>query len=123
MLQTFDLFLKKMFWVLVRGYQRFVSPLVPPSCRYHPTCSSYSLILFELTPVFYALFFSIIRVFKCNQFFKGGFDYPCISVLLKKVEHQPIKISYWLIPLKSVTMPLFVCKPIKIRAYVIKDFL
>lgn len=120
---AFDLFLKKIFWIFIRVYQRFISPLTPPSCRYHPSCSSYSLILFELTPSFYALFFSIIRILKCNQFFKGGFDYPCISILLKRVEYKPIKISYWLIPCKSVVTPLFVCKPIKIRAYIIKDFL
>ena len=112
---------KKFLCRCVRGYQKFISPLTPPSCRYYPTCSSYSLILFELTPSFYALFFSIIRIFKCNQFFKGGFDYPCIGITLSNILYHPIKISYWLIPTKSVKIPLFVCKPIKIRAYVIKE--
>jgi len=28
---------------LVRGYQRFISPLFPPTCRYYPTCSNYML--------------------------------------------------------------------------------
>lgn len=121
MFELIDRAIKRFFWLGVRVYQRFISPLSPPSCRYYPTCSTYSLILFELTPSFYALFFSIIRIFKCNQFFKGGFDYPCISYMLKTILHHPIKISYWLIPCKSVKLPLLVCKPIKIRAYVIKD--
>lgn len=121
MLKKIDEILKIIFGGVVRVYQRWISPLFPPSCRYHPTCSTYSLILFELTPSFYALFFSIIRIFKCNQFFKGGFDYPCVSLGLKQIVYHPIKISYWLIPKGSVRVPLFVCKPIKIRAYIIKD--
>lgn len=122
MLKLLDEMFKKIFWLCIRGYQKVISPLFPPTCRYHPTCSSYSLTLFELTPSFYALFFSIIRILKCNQYFKGGFDYPCINVTLEDILHSPRRISYWLIPCRSFKMPLFVCKPIQFRAYIVKDF-
>ena len=35
--------MKKVLIAIVRGYQRFISPLFPPSCRYHPTCSNYMI--------------------------------------------------------------------------------
>ncbi|HGL5840053.1 TPA: membrane protein insertion efficiency factor YidD, partial [Enterococcus faecium] len=35
--------MKKILIYLVRGYQRFISPAFPPSCRYYPTCSNYMI--------------------------------------------------------------------------------
>lgn len=35
--------MKQILTWLVRGYQRFISPLFPPSCRYYPTCSTYMI--------------------------------------------------------------------------------
>ncbi|MGB7059317.1 MAG: membrane protein insertion efficiency factor YidD, partial [Geitlerinemataceae cyanobacterium] len=34
---------KKFLLILIRGYRAFISPLFPPSCRFHPTCSQYAL--------------------------------------------------------------------------------
>ena len=35
--------LQAIFILLIRGYQRFISPLLPPTCRYSPTCSRYGV--------------------------------------------------------------------------------
>ena len=121
MLRRADRLIGVIFRALVRTYQKWISPAFAPSCRFYPTCSSYSLVLFDLTPSFYALFFSIIRIFKCNQFFKGGIDYPCIWINIQRFYASPRAFKYWIVPCHPLRLSLFVCKPIKIRAYIIKD--
>lgn len=65
-----------MVWLLkklVRFYQRFISPLTPPSCRYHPTCSNYMLEALEKHG-FKGLFMGIARILRCHPFTEGGED-------------------------------------------------
>lgn len=59
---------------LVRGYQVFISPLTPPSCRYYPTCSEYSRIAFIRHGFFKGFFLTVYRLLRCNPWSKGGFD-------------------------------------------------
>ena len=60
----------------IRFYRRFISPLFPPCCRFHPSCSAYALECFrELNP-FKALWFTIWRIMRCNPFNRGGYDPP-----------------------------------------------
>ncbi|PKR78732.1 membrane protein insertion efficiency factor YidD [Halalkalibacillus sediminis] len=66
--------MKKIFILLIRGYQKFISPMLGPSCRFHPTCSQYSLTSFERFGVFKGLYLSIKRILKCHPFHPGGFD-------------------------------------------------
>ena len=35
--------IRALMLALIRGYQRFISPLFPPCCRYTPTCSAYAV--------------------------------------------------------------------------------
>ncbi|MBN2281312.1 MAG: membrane protein insertion efficiency factor YidD [Candidatus Marinimicrobia bacterium] len=65
---------------LIRGYQRFISPLFPNTCRFYPSCSNYTLQALQTHSLIYALFLSIKRILKCNPLFKGGID----EVPLKK---------------------------------------
>lgn len=60
-------------------YQKFISPLKPPCCRYYPTCSNYAQICFKFENPLIAAFKSIARIIKCNQIFRGGIEYPRIS--------------------------------------------
>ena len=64
---------------MLRFYQKFLSPLKPPSCRYYPSCSEYAFWQFQKKNFFLAFFSTFFRILKCNPFFKGGFDYPKIS--------------------------------------------
>jgi len=64
-------------WVLVRlirVYQRFISPLMPPMCRFYPSCSQYAVEALERRPVFVALGKIIWRIVRCNPLSAGGYD-------------------------------------------------
>ena len=59
---------------LVRGYQYLLSPLLPASCRYHPTCSQYAV---EAVRRYGALKGGVLgarRVLRCHPFHRGGYD-------------------------------------------------
>ena len=66
--------IKRIFLFFIRGYQIIISPLIGPSCRFHPTCSSYATEAIEKKPLFVAVYLIIIRLLRCNPFFKGGED-------------------------------------------------
>jgi len=59
-----------------------------PTCRYHPTCSSYSRLAFEKHNFFYALLLSIWRILRCNPFVKGGYDPVPKTRKERKEEHN-----------------------------------
>lgn len=52
----------------------FISPIFPPSCRFYPTCSHYSLEAFQKYGVFKGFYKSAWRILRCNPFNKGGYD-------------------------------------------------
>ncbi len=60
--------------LLIKFYQSFISPLLGPSCKYHPTCSRYALEAFRQHNFFYASWLTVWRVLRCNPFSKGGYD-------------------------------------------------
>lgn len=60
--------------MLVRGYQRWLSPLFPPSCRYSPTCSRYTLIALEKHGAVKGTLMGVARIIRCNPFVRGGYD-------------------------------------------------
>ena len=59
---------------LVRFYQRTVSRLLPNTCRFEPSCSSYMIQAIEQHGVFRGAALGIWRVLRCNPFCAGGFD-------------------------------------------------
>jgi uncharacterized protein len=65
---------KRPFLVLIRGYKRFISPLLPPSCRFYPTCSDYAYEAIEKHGLIKGGRLAIWRVLRCNPFGKGGID-------------------------------------------------
>lgn len=58
-----------------------------PTCRYHPTCSTYSRQAFEKHNFFYALLLSIWRILRCNPFSKGGYNPVPKTRKERKEEH------------------------------------
>lgn len=69
---------------LVRGYQRFISPLTQPSCRYYPSCSSYMIKAIEVHGAFKGSLMGISRILRCHPFVKAGLDYVPIRFSLRK---------------------------------------
>ena len=58
----------------LRGYKRHVSPLLPPACRYTPTCSEYAVEAVERHGVLRGSGLALKRVLSCNPFSRGGYD-------------------------------------------------
>ena len=59
---------------LIRGYQLVLSPVLPPSCRYVPTCSEYGLEAIERYGALKGGWMAIRRILRCHPFAKGGLD-------------------------------------------------
>ena len=66
--------MKKACMAAIRFYQREISPLCPPRCRYIPTCSEYALEAVEKYGAVKGTFLATKRLLRCNPFHKGGYD-------------------------------------------------
>ena len=97
-----------------RFYKIIISPLLPRSCRFYPTCSHYAYLSFRHSAPFSAFVATLWRILRCQPFCNGGFDYPIISTNLKNTASRsaifstnPIKyerfprVCVWFVPLKS----------------------
>ena len=58
----------------IAGYQRWLSPLLPPACRFHPTCSCYAREALSVHPLWRALGLISWRLLRCQPLCAGGFD-------------------------------------------------
>ena len=66
-----------MGWLLIqfiRYYQRFLSPLVPPSCIYTPTCSQYTLEAIRKHGALRGTYLGVRRILRCHPWARGGYD-------------------------------------------------
>ena len=61
---------------LVRGYQRYVSPLSPPSCRFTPTCSQYAVEALSTYGAARGTVLAVWRVLRCHPWGGHGYDPP-----------------------------------------------
>ncbi|RPJ07479.1 MAG: membrane protein insertion efficiency factor YidD [Spirochaetaceae bacterium] len=59
---------------LIRLYQKAISPLFPPACRFIPTCSEYAKESLLKHGFFKGSWYSILRILKCHPFHPGGYD-------------------------------------------------
>ena len=66
--------MKKFVISAIRFYQREISPLSPPRCRYIPTCSQYALEAVEKYGAIKGTFLATKRILRCNPFHKGGYE-------------------------------------------------
>ncbi|WP_370875866.1 membrane protein insertion efficiency factor YidD [Caldalkalibacillus uzonensis] len=63
-----------MILALIRSYQKWISPLRPPSCRFIPTCSQYAYQAFQKHGFFKGSMLTLKRILKCHPFHRGGYD-------------------------------------------------
>lgn len=59
---------------LIKGYKYFISPFLPPTCRFTPSCSQYATEVVIKHGVIRGSWLSIKRVLRCNPWHPGGYD-------------------------------------------------
>jgi uncharacterized protein len=67
--------MKRSALAAIRFYQRRISPYLPPSCRFHPTCSQYTYEAIAKYGFLKGGALGAWRILRCNPYNKGGFDY------------------------------------------------
>jgi len=58
----------------IRGYRRFISPVIPARCRFHPSCSAYALEAVGVHGPVRGLALALWRLLRCHPFHPGGYD-------------------------------------------------
>lgn len=93
---------------LIRHYQACISPLLPPACRFHPTCSDYACEAIDHWGVGRGILLAAFRLLRCHPF--GGFGFDPVPVREDKAENltlgprvAPIEDPIVLIPEKADT--------------------
>ena len=66
--------MKWLFLNLIRFYQRFISPLTPPSCIYTPSCSQYALEAIAKYGALKGSWMAARRILRCHPWGPGGYD-------------------------------------------------
>lgn len=73
-------FVRDMAVAVLKAYKWAISPLVPPACRYVPTCSEYAMEAIDRYGVLRGSLKALWRLLRCHPFVKGGYD-PVVKVL------------------------------------------
>ena len=66
--------MKKILILFIRCYQYLISPYIPSSCRYHPSCSSYAIEAIERHGSIAGTVLALRRLARCHPFHEGGYD-------------------------------------------------
>ena len=66
--------IKKSFILLISFYKTFISPVLPPSCRFYPSCSDYARSSIEAHGALRGCYLALRRLLKCHPYHEGGFD-------------------------------------------------
>ena len=66
--------IQKVILAFIIFYQRFVSPLTAPACRFYPSCSEYALQAIKRYGPWRGIGLSLRRILKCHPFHPGGYD-------------------------------------------------
>jgi len=67
--------MKHLALATIHGYQRWISPFLPPSCKYYPSCSQYAYEAIAKYGLLKGGALAAWRLLRCNPYSKGGFDY------------------------------------------------
>ncbi len=66
--------IRRLFILPIKGYKKFISPLLGNNCRFYPTCSEYTMQAIEIHGVVKGILLGAWRILRCNPFCKGGID-------------------------------------------------
>jgi putative membrane protein insertion efficiency factor len=59
---------------IIRAYRSLISPLLPPACRFTPTCSEYAMQAIEKYGALRGVYLGARRLLRCHPFHSGGYD-------------------------------------------------
>jgi uncharacterized protein len=68
--------IKRFFLKTIYFYQKYISPFLPNSCRFYPSCSEYSILAIKKYGTVKGIFLGAKRILKCHKFNPGGVDLP-----------------------------------------------
>jgi putative membrane protein insertion efficiency factor len=63
--------MRRLVLLPIRGYRRFITPALPPRCRYHPSCSAYAVQAIEGYGILRGSVLAVWRVLRCNPWSLG----------------------------------------------------
>jgi uncharacterized protein len=66
--------MKYIFIFLIKVYQRTLSRVMPPSCRFYPSCSEYGVQALQKYGIFKGGWLTVKRIARCHPFNPGGYD-------------------------------------------------
>ena len=66
--------MRKIMILLIKFYQKAISPFLGRTCRFYPTCSEYTKQAVEKYGALKGLYLGLVRILKCHPFHKGGYD-------------------------------------------------
>ncbi|MDY0385044.1 MAG: membrane protein insertion efficiency factor YidD [Trichlorobacter sp.] len=66
--------MSRLLMFFIHVYRRLISPVLPPSCRFYPTCSAYALEAIRRYGPYKGSYLSLRRLLKCHPWHPGGFD-------------------------------------------------
>jgi len=75
--------------LLIRGYQKWISPLLGPHCRFNPSCSHYAIQAIKLHGLIKGSWLALKRILKCHPLHSGGDD-P-VPEKITHINHQHAK--------------------------------
>lgn len=67
--------MRSAFVALIRLYQLLISPLLPPACRFYPTCSQYAVVAIRDYGILRGGWLAVTRLARCNPWHPGGVDF------------------------------------------------
>ncbi|MDQ3683736.1 MAG: membrane protein insertion efficiency factor YidD [Bacteroidota bacterium] len=73
-MKSFSYVLGLPFIWLIKFYRRFISPMLPPTCRFTPTCSQYGLQAFQKYGLFKGFWLTTKRLLRCQPWGGSGYD-------------------------------------------------
>ena len=79
--------MKRILIAAIKGYQLFISPYLPRSCRYYPTCSVYAKEAIDEFGLIKGTLIAAKRVLRCHPFAPGGID-PVVKPAIKEEKQQ-----------------------------------
>ncbi|CDM95369.1 MAG: membrane protein insertion efficiency factor YidD [Limnospira sp. PMC 1291.21] len=66
--------MKQILIGLIKGYKSLISPVLPPACRFYPTCSEYAMEAIDRFGIFRGGWMAIARILRCHPLHPGGYD-------------------------------------------------